>query len=266
MSVDPVLQDTRAGAFRRHAPRPYARARVLLFPHGGGSASHYRPWAAAAPWDIEFLAVQYPGREDRYSEAVPADLQGLAAALAEDLPAGGPSLPTVLFGHSMGALAAYEFARRLAAAGEPPAHLVVSGHPAPELTRPGRVHLGSDEELVGELRRTGATHGDLLDNAPLIQAFLPVIRGDYRLSETYRPVPGNLLNIPVTVLYGDRDPEIHPWEAEGWRDTTTGSCEFRTFSGGHFYLEEHRAPVVELLTASARTASEASAAPWPSAP
>ncbi|MEV7612190.1 alpha/beta fold hydrolase [Streptomyces sp. NPDC089799] len=266
MSVEPVLQEARAGAFRRHAPRPYARARVLLFPHGGGSASHYRPWAAAAPWDIEFLAVQYPGREDRYAEPVPADIQGVAAALAEDLRDDGPALPTVVFGHSMGALVAYEFTRRLAAAGEPPARLVVSGHPAPRLTRPGRVHLGSDEELVGELRRTGATHTDLLDDASLIQAFLPVIRGDYRLSETYRPLPGDRLDVPVTVLYGDRDPEIDTREAEGWREATTASCDFRVFEGGHFYLEEHRAPVVELLTASARTASDAAAVPWPSAP
>ncbi|MEU6755472.1 alpha/beta fold hydrolase [Streptomyces sp. NPDC046685] len=239
---------------------------MLLFPHGGGSASYYRSWAAAAPWDIEFLAVQYPGREDRYSEPVPADIQGVAAALAAEMPADGPPLPTVVFGHSMGAIVAYEFTRLLAAAGEPPMGLVVSGHPAPMLTRPGQVHLASDEELIEELRRTEATHRDILDNASLVQAFLPIIRGDYRLSETYRPLSGDRLKLPVTVLYGDRDPEIQAWEADGWREVTGGPCEIRTFEGGHFYLEEHRDAVVELLTAQARTASDASAIPWPSAP
>ncbi|MFI6481054.1 thioesterase II family protein [Nonomuraea sp. NPDC050663] len=266
MLTDPLPRDHRAGAFRRLDPRPYARARVLLFPHGGGSASYYRSWSAAAPWDVEFVAVQYPGREDRYSEPVPPDMQGLAALLAADLPLGGPPVPTILFGHSMGAIVAYEIARHLSTAGDPPMRLVVSGHPAPALTRPGIVHRGSDAELVEELRRTEATHLSILDEDPLIQAFLPIIRGDYRLSETYRVVPGERLTSPVTVLYGDRDSEIDVSEAEGWRETTFGECDFRVFPGGHFYLDEHRDAVVGLLTSQARAAADRAANPWPSMP
>jgi pyochelin biosynthetic protein PchC len=255
-----------SGAFRRYAPRPYARARILVFPHGGGSASYHRSWATAAPWDVELLVAQYPGREDRYSEPVPSDMQSLADSLAADVPRDGLPRPLVLFGHSMGSLAAYEVARRLSEAGTPPAALVVSGHPAPELTRPGRLHLATDDELVEELRRTEATHVDILDNPSLVAAFLPIIRADYRLSETYRPAPGPLLKVPVTVLYGDRDPEVDTREAEGWRSVTEDSCELTVFEGGHFYLDRHRDAVVELLVSCARAACGATTAPWPSAP
>ncbi|MFF8299801.1 thioesterase II family protein [Streptomyces globisporus] len=119
---------------------------------------------------------------------------------------------------------------------------------------------------MDSLGTTDATRLDLLDDAPLVRTFLPMIRNDYRLSETYRPSPGAGLRTPVIVLYGDQDPEITAAEAQGWREVTDAGCAFRTFEGGHFYLDEHRDAVVRVLAACARTASEEMSVPWPSAP
>ncbi|MGW0885202.1 thioesterase II family protein [Streptomyces sp. NPDC002671] len=158
-----------------------ARAQVLCFPHAGGAASHYRGWGADAPWDVEFAVIQYPGREDRYEELAPTDMAELAGAITCELLADrqeGAGLPTVLFGHSMGAAVAYEVARGLTAAGRAPAALVVSGRPAPRLSRPGTVHLGSDDDLVADLRRLGGTSSGILGSDSLMTAVLPTIRRD----------------------------------------------------------------------------------------
>ncbi|WP_313751616.1 thioesterase domain-containing protein [Streptomyces parvus] len=91
---------------------------------------------------------------------------------------------------------------------------------------------------MDSLGTTDAARLDLLDDAPLVRTFLPMIRNDYRLSETYRPSPGAGLRTPVIVLYGDQDPEITAAEAQGWREVPDAGCAFRTFEGGHFYLDE----------------------------
>lgn len=262
MSPEPLIRPQTGSAIRRPAPRAYARARVLCFPHAGGTAGYYRRWAVEAPWNVEFAVVQYPGREDRYHEPAHTDMVELSGRITDDILAGrqdAAPLPTVLFGHSMGAAVAWEVARGLTAAGREPAALVVSGRPAPALSRPGTVHLGSDDELVADMRRLGGTSSGILDDESLMAAVLPTIRRDYQLIETYRPLPGVPLRCPVTVLYGDQDPEIDEPEAEAWDEATEGPCRLHVLPGDHFYLEEHRREVLGLVVAEGRRAAAATA-------
>ncbi|GGQ99662.1 thioesterase II family protein [Streptomyces asoensis] len=222
-------------------PRPAGgRIQLVCLPHAGGSATFFQPLARAfealpdAPFEV--LAVQYPGRQERRAEPLLDDLAALADRVAEALRHAGDA-PLVLFGHSMGALVAWEAARRLCRPGDtPPAGLVVSGRGAPSLHRDVRLHLRTDAELVADLRYLSGTASDLLTDPDVLGMVLPVLRGDYKAVDGYRYEPGSPLSCPVAVFLGDRDPWARQREARGWQEETTGPVTFRTFPGDHFYL------------------------------
>ncbi|GAB3579657.1 alpha/beta fold hydrolase [Amycolatopsis endophytica] len=190
------------------------------------------------------LAVQYPGREDRITEAGQEDARTTAAAVADAL-AGLAERPTILFGHSLGALIAYETARTLG--GHAPAHLVVSGRRAPADEVGGDLHRQDDDALVDELDRLGGVGTELLRDPAVRPVFLPSIRADFRVAETYRHRHGPPLTCPVTAVIGTEDTEVDAVQAGRWAETTRGPFTLHTLPGGHFYLLPRQAAVHDLL-------------------
>lgn len=222
---------------RGYHPAPPGAPRLVCFPFAGGSASFFQPLSAALP-ATEVLAVQYPGRQDRYSEPPLRDLHAIADAVVAALPDDGAR--TVLFGHSMGALVGYEVARRLEARGTDLTHLYVSGWRGPGRRRPGGpVHGLDDAGVLADVRALGGPGTALLDEPRLVEMLLPAIRGDYAAAELYAHTPAPLLRCPVTALTGDADPLVSPVEAMEWAERTTGEFALQVFPGGHFYLTDH---------------------------
>ncbi|MFI6402338.1 thioesterase II family protein [Streptomyces sp. NPDC050548] len=238
---------------RRFHPAPEATARLVCFPHAGGSAGFYFALSGLLHPQVEVLAVQYPGRQERRAEPQVEDIETLAGSIAEVLaPWWGE--PPAFFGHSMGAVVAYETARRLVAStGSGPAALFVSGRRAPSTTREERLHLADDQALVAEIVRQGGTPPEVLSEPGLIELILPTLRGDYRAVERYRhrpPTPAEAaLKAPVTVLVGTEDPKVTAAEARAWERHTDGPTEVLTFGGGHFFLTEHQERIGELIRA-----------------
>ncbi|MEU9674829.1 MULTISPECIES: thioesterase II family protein [Streptomyces] len=229
---------------RCYFSRPEAGRRVVFFPHGGGSASFYRPLVRALPDDVEGMAVQYPGREDRIGEPCPTDMPGLVEPLAKAL-IQLDDKPVWFFGHSMGASVAHEVTRLLGTAGEPlPERLVVSGRPGPARQRPDDKHL-DDERLWADVCQLGGTDATLLQMPGIREMTLPVLRADYRLVGTYRPAAARDLSVPVSVCYGTEDPEVDAAGAAAWAEITSADTEVTAFPGGHFYL---RGPAPAELT------------------
>ncbi|MFE7843032.1 thioesterase II family protein [Streptomyces sp. NPDC057474] len=232
---------------RRFRPSPDAAERLVCFPHAGGSASFYVPVATALSPGVDVAAIQYPGRQDRRHEPGPDSVADLADQVASALTGWADDRPLTFFGHSMGALVAFEVARRMERLGRGPVRLFASGRRAPSRTRDEHVHTLDDDGVIAELRKLAGTDAQVLQDEELLRMVLPAIRSDYRAVETYRCAAGAVVRCPVTVLTGDTDPRTSLEEAGAWSDHTEAGSDLRVFSGGHFFLSERPAEVLAVL-------------------
>ncbi|MFE0041906.1 thioesterase II family protein [Streptomyces albireticuli] len=250
-SLDPAAAERWLRRFHTTPRGPSAR--LVCLPHAGGSAGFFFPFSQALAGDLDVLAVQYPGRLERHHEEPLTDIGRLADHVVAALtsPAfGTDGLPLVLFGHSLGALVAYEAASALQERGTPVRALFVSGRRAPSCPDDVKpLHALDDAAVVAELRDMDGTEDELLSDPEVLRLILPAVRADYRAVETYRHRTRPRLTSPVVTLTGDNDPRVRLDQAAAWADHTTGPHELRVFPGGHFYLSSppQRSAVVALL-------------------
>ncbi|MBV9449641.1 MAG: thioesterase [Streptosporangiaceae bacterium] len=241
MASDPDLW------IRRYHPAPESKAQLVCFPHAGGSASFYFPVSAALTPAIDVAAVQYPGRQDRRAEPNVCSIPDLADAIFDAIRPLA-TRPLAFFGHSMGAILAYEVAVRLENSGAAPlARLYVSGRRAPSCQRQESVHQRSDQAIIAELEHLSGTSSDLLADPEALAMILPAIKSDYRAIETYRPLEARAVRAPVTAIIGAEDSRVTVDEAKAWHRYSTASFDLRVLPGGHFYLVDCRQEVIRLI-------------------
>jgi medium-chain acyl-[acyl-carrier-protein] hydrolase len=241
-------------------PEATLRLRLFCFAHSGGGASLYRDWAKAfSEVGIEVCPVQLPGREERLREAPFDRLGTLVPELAANL---RPFLdqPFAFFGHSLGALVAFELATHLELGGWPgPVALFVSGCRAPRLNfNESPIHHLPQTGFINQVgRRYGGLPGGILAYPELLNIFIPALRADFTLLETYdyrRDHPANHpVSCPVRALGGLDDPAIAEAELDLWRSHTTASFGMRLFEGDHFFIKSSFAGVRRFVLESLET-------------
>jgi medium-chain acyl-[acyl-carrier-protein] hydrolase len=243
-----------AGRWFAGTANPAARWWLLCLPHAGAGASVYLPWERLLPPGLGLRAGQPPGRETRLKEPLHRDARSLVHDM---LPAvdGLADRPIVLFGHSLGAIVAYELARAMRHSGLPaPVHLYVSGRQAPHLaTRERATWSRSDADLIAFLRDLGGTPAVVLDDPDLRAMFLPVLRADIEMNEGYEYVADEPLDIPITAFAATKDERAAPDEVAEWAAHTTRAFALVTVDGGHFTVMTRPEIVIDRVAVDAGT-------------
>ncbi|MET0401222.1 MAG: alpha/beta fold hydrolase [Cystobacter sp.] len=224
---------------------------LLFFPWAGSGTEGIFHWKAHVPGQAAFSGVQLPGRGSRFKDAPVTSLQTLVDAVVAEIKA-LPRPPTVLQGHSLGALLAYEVCQRLQRdAVTRIERLVVSGLSAPHVLRHEQriAHL-PDETFLAHIKALDGIPEKVLALPQLVQLFLPILRADFTLFESYVFDPTHpALDCQLIVCGGREDASTSEQGLAAWRELAGGSFEMRLFDGGHFFIEPHAARVLELALA-----------------
>jgi surfactin synthase thioesterase subunit len=245
----PQVHESRQMRFLVASPRADAAVRLVCFPHAGGAAASYAGWTRALEQrPVEVIAAQLPGRDNRSGETPCTDLDRIVDGFA-DLTARLAPAPFALFGHSLGALIAFELARRLRERGIAGlTHLFVSGAFAPQLTLEGpplRFVEGDGAFLEAMATKYGGVPKIVLEQPDLRASIVPALRADITLSETYRYRDAPPLECPLTAYAGAADPIVSVERLTPWREQTIADFSCRLFDGHHFYLNREREALLD---------------------
>ncbi|MBD6618340.1 thioesterase [Komarekiella sp. 'clone 1'] len=229
-------------------PNPQANLRLFCFPYAGGGASTFRTWSKSLPGTVEVCPVELPGRGSLMRLLPLTRLEPLVKAIASELI---PYLdkPFAFFGHSMGGLISFELTRLLRSQYNlNPFHLFISARLAPQipLTKPP-LHTLPEPELLEELRNFNGTPEAVLENQALMELFLPILRADFAVVETYVYTQEPPLECPITVFGGLQDQEVSYEALQAWRQQTIAAFSLQMFDGAHFFIHSEQAALLKSI-------------------
>ncbi|WP_282796716.1 alpha/beta fold hydrolase [Streptomyces sp. CC224B] len=224
------------------------RSTLLCVPFAGAGASFFHPWRAHAADRWRVVAFELPGRERRMLETPYRNVVEAAAkevdAIAATLDDGAP---VVLFGHSLGAVLAYELTHLLSARGVPVERLVVSGSPGPWTQRERRAAGLPDEEFLARVEEFAGFRHEALDHPEMRELILPVLQADCEMHENYVPSTDEPVSVPICSLRGDHDGLVTAAEAQQWQKATTGAFSYAELPGDHMYLVDLARDVLDVI-------------------
>lgn len=236
--------------FYRYPGHATARMRLFCFPFAGGNALDFQPLAEKLPPWIEPVGIDYPGRRSRFGEAPLMRLDELVQDLAIGI-RGLLDRPFAFYGHSNGALVAFELARRLPRMYfRTPERLILGAKRSPTLGAEDPMHRLPREDFIARLRDYQGTPDQVLASAELMDVFLPILRADFALSETYHLTDPTPVDIPLHAIAGTQDALATAPAMAAWAALTSQRFDLTEIDGGHFFLSsdpDHLAWHIDML-------------------
>lgn len=232
-------------------PNPAAKVRLVCFAYAGGHPGAYRTWPDWLPPAVELAAVTMPGHGTRYGEPLLRRMDAIADGAAAACRT-GLDRPLIFFGHSMGAITAFETAQRLVST-----HaacllgLIVSGSPGPSLLpRCDPAHHLPDGAFTERVRSYGGFSEEVLNDAALLETVLPVLRADFEACETYVRGSAPPLPCPLLAMRGTEDGFVSSADLRAWEQETANASECVDHQGGHFApWQEHQVCTPHIIRA-----------------
>jgi medium-chain acyl-[acyl-carrier-protein] hydrolase len=222
-------------------PRPQADLRLICFPYAGGGAASFFSWADLLPTNIELIAIQPPGRASRIDEPPINEMDQLVDSLMSvaDLLV---DKPYVVFGHSLGSRVAFEFMRRCQSAGQRlPQHFIASASRGPHVrSLKEAISDLPDDAFLQELKRLNGTPEEILNNKELMAIYLPLIRADFKISESYHLETDVQFDLPLTVFGGTCDHDVPERHLNSWQDLFTQPLSLHLVNGDHFFIDNNK--------------------------
>lgn len=224
--------------------------KLFCLPYAGGSAMMYNRWGKYLDPGIKLMPVELAGRGRRIDDAFYCNRQQAVDDVFRLIEPQTDTSPYAIFGHSLGAMIAYEVVQKIRLLGLPaPQHSFFSGQGAPHVIPPEKkiYHLMNEASFKKELIELGGTPPEFFEYPEMLDVFLPLLRNDFMLAETDNytnepcPLDGN-----ITIFMG-KDDSFNAEECDGWKRHTKRLCSTHYFEGGHFFLHDSAEQMVKLI-------------------
>lgn len=242
--------------FTNPTPRRNAKIRLICFHYAGGGASIFHQWGSQLPEYIEVVAVQLPGREDRFKDQPIADINTVTTMLQDELSC-LLDKPYAVFGHSMGAILSYEWLRTVKKSNLPsPILYLPAGRQAPHIPNksPPLYSLSDQEFIDGLLKKYPNTMRPALDNAEICQLSMPKLRADFTLAEGYQYKLGATLDCPILAIAGQQEYCIEDGDLLAWGNHTTNNISTSRLPGDHFFILSSRSALLYFISGKLKAA------------